>query len=122
MKLYAIRHQAAGLVLAHPFASAPSQSEIDVVLAACEARYGNTSKKTGRPLWAKVVSLEDGVETTVGCAHGGTIAEVNARAAGECPIREAGFERWPDAGPADAVSPEDSIKPPAVTARGHVKP
>ncbi len=117
-KMFYVRHQAAGIAFDHPFSSPPSQAEVAEVLAACEAKHGTKHPKTGEPYWAKVISVEGGVQETLGCAHGGTAESVDARASGECPIREAGHKRWPDADPEREVMTIDASDVGEVTVSG----
>ena len=121
MKVFYIRHQAAGTVYTDPFGDTPTAAECAAVLARCEDRYGKTAPKTGKPFWAKIVCLENGVETVIACAHGS--ADVDARASGECPIREAGYKRWPEADEADRIIEALDVRTlkVRVNATGHVK-
>lgn len=108
MKLYLIRHQAAGIIHDFPFDHAPSATEITPILARCQAQHGDKHPKSKKTYWAKVVCVEDGVTMTVACAHGGKAEDVDARASGECPIRAAGLKRWPGTGP-DAPEGSGSV-------------
>lgn len=95
MKIYYVRHQAAGVVHEHPFTSPPSQDDLDAVLATCESRHGKKHPKTGASYWAKVIVLDTELKAddpnrvkTHSCAHGGSAESVDKRAAGKCPIRD----------------------------------
>lgn len=93
MKVFYLRHQAAGVIFDHPFMLAPTPEELAPVLARCVDGHGEVFAKTGEKYWAKVICVENGETTTIGCAHGGSAAAVDAKASGHCPIRASGQER-----------------------------
>ena len=95
MKLYFLRHQAAGILHDAPFSAPPTQAEIAPLLNRCATSHGNTHHKTGEDYWTKVICVDtslpvDHPDRT--CTHGGargeSAAEADAKAAGHCPIRE----------------------------------
>jgi hypothetical protein len=124
MKTYYVRHQAAGVAHEHPFSSPPSQAQVDEVISILEDAHGKTHPKTGKPWWAKIVVVDSGlaprhpdrVKTHAG-ARGESAEEIDAVAAGPCPVRDSGLARWPDA--PEAVAPTGGTG--GVAARGSGK-
>ncbi len=57
-KVYFIRHQAAGFLHDHPFASEPTDAQKAPLLARCVARHGAVHQKTGEPHWHRVESFD----------------------------------------------------------------
>ncbi len=104
MKIYFVRHQAEGVLHAFPFDHQPTQAECDAALAPVNAARGLVFQKTGVAYWAKIIAVENGETTVVGCAHGRTVEEVNAHASGHCPIRAVGLTRAADAADAAPVT------------------
>jgi hypothetical protein len=129
MKIYYVRHQAAGMLHEHPFFEPPTTRQLAPVLELCRKRHGDLHPKTEQPYWAKIVCveatpLEDGTvehtTTVVGCAYGGSVEAVDSKAAGPCPIREKGLKRWPDA--PEGTGPEKAYRltDVKVSGTGHV--
>ena len=95
MKIYHIRHQAAGVVHDVPFAAVPSSEQIGAVMARCARAHGDRHPKTGLPYWAKVIEIDtdkdvdDPSRTRTVCGlNGCDAAEADKSAAGPCPIRD----------------------------------
>lgn len=107
MKVYYVRHQAAGVVHERPFVLPPTAEQLAPVLALCAERHGTKHPKTGAAWWAKVVEVDTDAPDeprTVACAHGGSAEAVDARASGPCPIRSGEHVPEPDhAGPPELV-------------------
>ena len=74
MKIYCIRHQAAGVVFEYPFASPPSDAQVDAVRAFVDGRHGAKHPKTGQQYWMRIVE--------VGVLEGGQLPAVDP------PVRE----------------------------------
>ena len=90
MKLYYLRHQAAGILHAHPFTSEPTAEELEPLLTKCRAAHGDKHPKTGVEYWTKVVEIDTdkpGEMRTVKGACGCSAEEADKRASGYCPIR-----------------------------------
>jgi hypothetical protein len=125
MKLYFVRHQAAGVLHDTPFAAPPSGTELALLLARCEASHGKTHPKTGAAYWAKVICVDtdkpvDHPERsrTHGGVNGESCAEADAKSAGYCPLREGHLVPNRGAGQPEAASAKVEV---VVSAVGHVE-
>jgi len=57
MKVYFVRHQAAGVVHQFPFAQEPSAEQVALVREHCAQSFGTEHDKLGE-FWTKVVSVD----------------------------------------------------------------
>lgn len=58
MKLYFVRHQAAGVVYDYPFLQPPSEKQIAAVCRRCFQSYGAEHPATGQAFWTKVYEVD----------------------------------------------------------------
>ena len=58
MTVFFLRHQAAGIVHDHPFASRPTDAQIAPLRSLLEWRHGAAHPRTGQAYWMDVVAIE----------------------------------------------------------------
>ena len=58
MKIYFLRHQAAGIVHKYPFSSPPTDEQRAAVERECFQQHGAAHPKTGESYWMTVVDVE----------------------------------------------------------------
>lgn len=105
MKIYYLRHQAAGVISESPFTSPPTPEQLAPLIEKIRKKFerpdegddGTKHPKTKKPYLMKIIEVdtdkpgEDPV--TVGGVNGESAAEIDALAAGACPIRDSGRKR-----------------------------
>jgi hypothetical protein len=57
-KVFAIRHQAAGILTEYMFSEEPTQAQLAAVGEICAQRHGTKHAKTGETLWLKVMEMQ----------------------------------------------------------------
>ena len=55
MKIYLLRHQAAGVLWEFPFRSKPTDSQLAAAQSRCAHLHGSHHAKTKEPLWLRVI-------------------------------------------------------------------
>ena len=58
MKIYFLRHQAAGIVHKYPFSSPPTNEQRAAVERECFQQHGASHPKTGESYWMTVVDVD----------------------------------------------------------------
>jgi hypothetical protein len=58
MKVYFLRHQAAGILSEFPFASPPTDEQIEAFARILRTRHGEEHPKTREPYWLRVYAAE----------------------------------------------------------------
>jgi hypothetical protein len=57
-KIYFVRHQAAGVLTDYPFASSPTDKQLEALSRLCFQRHGATHPKGDSAYWTRVVELD----------------------------------------------------------------
>lgn len=58
VKVYFVRHQAAGVLWEHPFAQYPNADQVDALARRCFQTHGAIHARTAEPYWLRVDELE----------------------------------------------------------------
>lgn len=58
MKIYFVRHQAAGVISKYPFSEPPTDAQVDAVMRECFQSFGAVHPKDQEPYWVRVYEVD----------------------------------------------------------------